>query len=110
MLVLHLQNVFLNAYVLGTITILIGALLTSCSCNLLTCNVLRVLQSCFTCKTYHYAIGMLPRAVKHDQKLGTYRERIDNCRQYSAINNVPPVRPNTAHEKFEQLLRGSSFC
>ncbi|KAK9840789.1 hypothetical protein WJX81_004819 [Elliptochloris bilobata] len=46
-----LFNVFLNAYVLGTITILI---------------------------------------VKHDQKLGTYRERIDNCRQYSAINDVPP--------------------
>ena len=32
-------------------------------------------------------------AVKHDQKLGTYRERIDNCRQYSAINDVPPVSP-----------------
>lgn len=38
---------------------------------------------------------MLVCAVKHDQKLGTYRERIDNCRQYSAINNIPPVRPSS---------------
>ena len=45
-------------------------------------------------------------AVKHDQKLGTYRERIDNCRQYSAINDVPPVRPSA----YSWLKQGMRSC
>ena len=86
------QNVFLNAYVLGTITILIGVPPLPYK----AAHAFLWTDACANMTSLAAAHGKPACAVKHDQKLGTYRERIDNCRQYSAINDVPPVSPSAS--------------
>ena len=47
-------DVFLNAYILGTITLTV---------------------------------------IKHDERLGFYRQRCNNLKRYANINHIPSVRP-----------------